>query len=88
MRVIFARRGWTECLHWASADARVFGKVNDLIEDIRRSPFKGIGKPEPLRNDKAGWWSRRITEEDRIIYRVRGRGEDQQVEIAQCRFHY
>jgi toxin YoeB len=88
LRVIFARRGWTDYLHWANADAKVFGKINGLIEDIRRSPFKGIGKPEPLRNDMAGQWSRRITDEHRLVYRVQGQGDDQQVEIVQCRFHY
>jgi toxin YoeB len=53
-----------------------------------RSPFKGTGKPEPLRGDLAGWWSRRITLEDRLVYRLTGKGEAQQLEIAQCRFHY
>ncbi len=53
-----------------------------------RSPFKGMGKPEPLRGDLHGWWSRRITLEDRLVYRATGKGEAQQLEVAQCRFHY
>lgn len=88
MRVSFARKGWADYQHWIATDAKVLGKVNDLIEDIRRSPFKGLGKPEPLRGDRSGYWSRRVTEEHRLIYRVTGTNQDQNVEILQCRFHY
>jgi toxin YoeB len=63
--------------------------VNALIEDARRHPFAGLGKPEPLKGDLAGWWSRRITAEHRLVYRVQGRrGADQRIEAAQCRYHY
>lgn len=63
-------------------------RVHDLLDDIVRSPFNGIGKPEPLRHDLKGWWSRRIDREHRLVYRVTGNGEDQTVEVAQCRYHY
>jgi toxin YoeB len=66
----------------------MLARVNDLINDCRRSPFKGLGKPEPLRGDLQGWWSRRINTEDRLVYRVTGKPPDQALEIAQCRFHY
>ena len=62
--------------------------LNDLIKECQRTPFKGTGKPEPLKGSLAGWWSRRITKEDRLVYRVTGKGNEQQLEIAQCRFHY
>ena len=88
MRVSFARKGWADYQHWIVADAKVLGKINDLIEDIRRSPFKGLGKPELLRSNRAGCWSRRMTDEHRLVYRVAGTGENQSVEILQCRFHY
>jgi toxin YoeB len=63
-------------------------KINDLIENIRRDPFKGIGQPEPLKAILQGWWSRRINRADRLVYRVEGKGDLKTVEIAQCRFHY
>jgi toxin YoeB len=63
-------------------------RVNALIEECRRHPFTGIGKPEGLKGDLSGWWSRRITSEHRLVYRVTGSGTDQTLEIAQCRFHY
>ena len=63
-------------------------KVNDLIREVRRMPFKGVGKPEPLKHQLSGWWSRRITAEHRLIYRITGAGETQTLEIAACRYHY
>ena len=63
--------------------------ANELIEDVRRHPFMGLGKPEALKGDLSGWWSRRISGEHRLVYRVQGRkGEDQRIEIIQCRYHY
>ena len=84
----FSTRAWPEYLHWQEADAPVLAKLNRLIEQCRRTPFVGLGKPEPLRGDLAGWWSRRITEEDRLVYRVDGRAGDQQLSVSQCRSHY
>ncbi len=67
---------------------KLLRRINALIEDCRRSPFRGIGKPEPLGGNLSGWWSRRIDDEHRLIYRVGGKGEAQVLEIAQCRYHY
>ena len=89
MKVIFHEDGWEDYLSWFQSDNAVLEKINALIEDVRRHPFQGIGKPEPLKGQLSGWWSRRITGEHRLVYRVQGRaGEDQRIEVAQCRFHY
>lgn len=84
MKVTFAGDGWEDYLYWQVQDRRILKRINQLIEDISRNENEGIGKPEPLRHEWAGWWSRRITQEQRLIYRVRDSG----VEIAACRFHY
>ena len=88
MKLVFADQAWDDYLYWQEADRKTLKRVNALIEECRRNPFKGTGKPEPLRGDLQGWWSRRITQEDRLVYRVAGKGKDQRLEIAQCRFHY
>ena len=88
MKLVFADQAWEDYLYWQEADRKTLKRVNDLIEECRRNPFKGTGKPEPLKGDLQGWWSRRITQEDRLVYRVAGKGKDQRLEIAQCRFHY
>jgi toxin YoeB len=88
VRLIFADNAWEDYLHWQAVDPNTLERVNGLIRDCMRSPFTGLGKPEPLRGDKQGWWSRRITLEDRLVYRVTGKPGDQQLEIAQCRYHY
>ncbi|HZC16168.1 MAG TPA: Txe/YoeB family addiction module toxin [Caulobacteraceae bacterium] len=88
MKLVFADRAWEDYLHWRAADANTLERLNGLIRECMRSPFAGSGKPEPLRGDLRGWWSRRITLEDRLVYRVSGKGDAQQLEIAQCRFHY
>ncbi|MCL2647249.1 MAG: Txe/YoeB family addiction module toxin [Phycisphaerales bacterium] len=85
MKVTFAQIGWKEYLHWASQDKKTFKRINALIEDIQRNGHNGIGKPEPLRHDLAGFWSRRIDEKNRLIYRLIGKDA---VEIAQCKGHY
>ncbi len=84
MKVTFAEDGWDDNLYWQSADRKILERLNTLIKDCQRNPFTGIGKPEPLRGDWSGWWSRRITEEHRLVYRVR----EGSLLIAQCRFHY
>jgi toxin YoeB len=89
VRVYFGADGWDDYLYWGRSDANVHRRLNELIEDARRQPFVGLGKPEALRGDLSGWWSRRITAEHRLVYRVQGRkGEDQRLEILQCRYHY
>jgi toxin YoeB len=84
VRIIFDQDAWDDYQHWIQTDRAILKRLNRLIDDCVRSPFTGIGKPEPLREDFSGWWSRRIDEEHRLVYQVRG----QDLIIAQCRFHY
>ena len=88
MRIVWTSNAWDDYLHWQKNDQKVMGSINDLIKDIKRAPFKGLGKPEPLKHALQGFWSRRITHEDRLVYRVTGKGDTQQIEIIQCRYHY
>lgn len=88
MKLVFAPAAWDDYLHWQATDPNTLERLNALIKECMRTPFMGIGKPEPLRGDLRGWWSRRITVEDRLVYRVTGKGDAQQLEIAQCRYHY
>ena len=88
MNLLWSENAWEDYLYWQQSDQKILGRINTLLQDIRRSPFKGIGKPEPLRGDLAGWWSRRITGDHRIVYRARGTGAEQQLEIIACRYHY
>ncbi len=84
MNLIFSKNAWNDYLYWQSTDRKVLKKINTLIKDIQRQPFEGIGKPEPLKHGLSGYWSRRITDEDRMIYKV----ENDSVFIAQLRYHY
>ena len=84
MRLIFSREAWDDYLHWQKTDRRLLNRINLLIREILRSPFEGIGKPEPLKHGLAGYWSRRINDEHRLVYKVDG----ESVLIAQCRYHY
>ena len=84
MKLVFSRHAWDDYLYWQNADRRMVRRINELIEDILRSPFKGIGKPEPLKNQLAGCWSRRIDTEHRLVYRVEG----ESIQIVQARHHY
>jgi toxin YoeB len=88
VRVLWTPAGWDDYLYWQAIDTRIVVRINELIKDARRAPFSGIGKPEPLRGEAAGWWSRRITWEHRLVYRVTGKGDKQVLETAACRFHY
>lgn len=88
MRLVFSENAWEDYQHWIASDPKIHGRINTLIKQCKRSPFKGTGKPEPLKGDLKGWWSRRITQEDRMVYRVSGTGAGQALEIAQLRFHY
>ena len=88
MKLVFADGAWEDYLYWQASAPNTLQRVNDLIKECQRSPFKGTGKPEPLRGDLKGWWSRRITLEDRLVYRVTGAPPDQQLEIAQRLIHY
>jgi toxin YoeB len=88
VKLVFSDQAWEDYLHWQTHDANVLERLNALIKECRRTPFNGTGKPEALKGDLKGWWSRRITLEDRLVYRVSGQGTAQQLEIAQCRYHY
>ena len=88
MKLLWTDLGWENYCWWQANDARIIVRINELLKDVRRNPFNGIGHPEPLRNELKGWWSRRITEEHRLIYRIVGKGDEQAVEISACRFHY
>jgi toxin YoeB len=87
MKIAFSARSWEEYLYW-QREPEALARLNGLIRECLRTPFTGIGKPEPLRGDFQGWWSRRITIEHRLVYRVSGKSPDQTLEILQCRFHY
>ena len=89
MDISFTPNGWEDIEHWISNDPDTLTKIKDLIKAIRQDPFRGLGKPEPLKYDLKGYWSRRITGEHRIVYKVSGtKGVDQKCLIIQCRFHY
>ena len=84
MRRIFSAEAWEDYLYWQGTDRRILRRINLLIRDVLRSPFEGIGKPEPLKRNLSGYWSRRIDDEHRLVYRIEG----DSVLIAQCRYHY
>jgi len=89
MLVEFTENGWEDFTYWLENDTDIALKIKDLIKSIINTPFKGLGKPEPLKYGLKGFWSRRITQEHRLVYQISGkRGENQKCSIIQCRFHY
>lgn len=84
MELVFQTLAWDQYIYWQESDKKMLARINELIKDALRSPFKGIGKPEPLRGNYAGCWSRRINDEHRLVYAVRHK----RLHILQCRFHY
>ena len=84
MKYVFSEQAWDDYLFWQGTDKKILKRINSLIKEISRDPFRGTGKPEPLKHALAGYWSRRITEADRIVYKV----ENQTLCIAQLRYHY
>ena len=89
MKLVFSDYAWEDYLWWqAAGNEKGLERLNTLIKTAKRTPFEGIGKPEPLKGDLKGWRSRRITDEHRMVYRVQGKGEAQSLEIAQLRYHY
>ncbi len=84
MRIIFSRNSWEDYTSWQSEDKKILKKINELIKDIHRTPYKGLGKPEPLKYDLTGLWSRRIDREHRLVYQV----NENDILIYSCRYHY
>ena len=96
MNLVWTKNAWEEYLYWQSIDGKILERINDLITDIGRSPFDGIGKPEPLKFELSGKWSRKINNEHRLVYEVQGKKEKvtnkivdrRTITIYQCRYHY
>jgi len=84
MNIQWTSLGWEDYLYWQATDKKVLKRINVLIQDICRNPFDGIGKPEPLKHEKSGYWSRRIEQEHRFLYKVSG----DVLYVVQCRYHY
>jgi toxin YoeB len=84
MKIIFSKNSWEDYISWQREDKKMLFKINDLIKDIQRTPYQGLGKPEPLKYDLAGFWSRRIDREHRLVYQVIG----DEILIYSCRYHY
>lgn len=84
MKYIFVDESWEDYLYWQETDKKILVKINGLLKDIAQNPYSGLGRPEPLKYKYSGFWSRRITNENRLIYQVR----DNEIWIAKCRFHY
>ncbi|TKB23230.1 Txe/YoeB family addiction module toxin [Desulfopila sp. IMCC35006] len=84
MKLIFSENSWQDYLYWQRTDKKILKRINLLIRDIQRAPNEGIGKPEPLKHGLSGYWSRRITDEHRIVYKT----EEDSILIAQLRYHY
>jgi len=82
--LVFKQTAWEDYLYWQSQDKKTLRRINQLLLDIARNGYKGIGKPEPLKYDLSGWWSRRVDADNRLVYRLQG----DTIEIAQCRTHY
>ncbi|MGF1612579.1 MAG: Txe/YoeB family addiction module toxin [Gammaproteobacteria bacterium] len=84
MRLVFSEHAWEDCLYWQRTDRKVVTRINLLIQEVKRSPFEGIGKPEPLKHALSGYWSRRINDQHRMVYKV----ESDALFLAQLRYHY
>lgn len=84
MKLLFSTQAWADYLYWQATDKRMVKKIHELIKEVARDPYRGLGKPEPLKHALSGFWSRRITEEHRMIYRI----EEDLLQIAQLRYHY
>lgn len=89
MNILFAAEAWSQYNYWQKEDKKVVSRINDLLKNIQRNPYQGIGKPEPLRHEYKGYWSRRINKEHRLVYRIVGDNESsQRIEVLACKFHY
>lgn len=83
-RIIFEAGAFEDFTAWATLDKKLYAKIVDLLRDVERSPFSGLGKPEPLRHELSGYWSRRINDEHRLVYKV----TDEAIIVAACKYHY
>jgi toxin YoeB len=88
MKLQWAEEAWDDYLWWQANDTKLLRRINEILRDTMRGPFDGLGRPEALRNELSGQWSRRISQEHRLVYRVSGKGNGQVLEILACRFHY
>ncbi|MES2427006.1 MAG: Txe/YoeB family addiction module toxin [Bacteroidota bacterium] len=84
MKIVFLDQAWEDYLYWQNTDKALLKKINSLIKEIERTPFEGSGKPEPLRHNLAGYWSRRINLEHRLVYKI----DNDTLIVFQCRYHY
>lgn len=84
MRILWEESAWEQYLVWQTEDKKTLKRINKIVKDIQRNMFEGIGKPEPLKDNYSGWWSRRIDEENRIVYKI----NDDSIIIASCKGHY
>jgi len=89
MEILFSETAWKQYLNWQIEDQKILNRINDLLKSIQRDPFRGIEKPEPLKQNLKGFWSRRINSEHRLVYKIIGKkGESQRIEVLSCQFHY
>jgi len=84
MNIVFSKSAFEDYINWSKDDKKIFNKINDLIKEISRTPFSGKGKPEALKNELSGFWSRRINKEHRLVYKV----DDDNIYIIACKYHY
>jgi toxin YoeB len=84
VKIVFSEHAWDDYLYWQRTDRKVLERINKLIKEIQRTPFEGTGKPEPLRHSLSGYWSRRVTDEHRIVYKI----DKDSLHLAQLRYHY
>jgi len=82
--IVFSSKAWTDFIEWSKTDRKIFEKISQLVAETARTPFKGSGKPEPLRHQLKGYWSRRISEEHRLVYSV----NELEIRIISCNYHY
>ncbi|MDP9156569.1 MAG: Txe/YoeB family addiction module toxin [Pseudomonadota bacterium] len=84
LNIMWTAEAWDDCIYWQRQDKKTLKRINQLIKDTQRTPFEGVGKPEPLKANLTGFWSRRIDETNRLVYEV----ADSQINIVSCRYHY
>ena len=84
MKLLWSEKSWSDYLYWQKNDKKILKKINELIKDIKRTPYSGLGKPETLKHQLSGFWSRRINDEHRLVYQI----SDDTLTIVACRYHY